>query len=275
MRKIIFAFACASFLFGCGNDNNSGTKGVLNADSTKLSDTTAKVMILPAPLQVSTWMRQYGTEPEMNLLSPAKRAADLYKTDASRALNLGVTLTDLGYSCMYNQRQQALDYLAIVKQLVSDLKLDNIASPYMARLEKSIPQPDSICKLILTLYDEANKQLNESKREKTALFITSGSFLEGLSISLSSSNSEKVKNFPQLLGQQKLMLGNLSTALTYITPDNETQDLYNTFYTLQHYYEPIKVTVANNVNVSSYTKDQIDPLKKKAVQLRDEIVNKG
>ncbi len=274
MKKIFLGLFSAIIFMSCGNENQNVSKEIISSDSTKKAD-SARVFVLPAPLQVATWLHQYGNSPELNLLSPADRSASQYKTDASRALNLGMLLTDLGYAGMYNQRQICLKYLSIIKQLSKDLQIENATSPtYFTRLENNYQQPDSLSKLILTIYDEANKQLNESHREKTAFFITSGSFIEGLSIFLSSTKTDKISDFPKLLGQQKLMLDNLATPLTFIAPDDETQDLYNTFFTLQHYYEPISVSVKNNIPVPNYSDDQLIPLRKKIVQLRDEIVKK-
>ena len=272
MKKFLLVLSSALFLLSCGNENHNVTKEIITSDSTKQAD-SAKVFVLPAPLQVATWMHEYGNVAELNLLSPIDRTASQYKTDASRALNLGILLTDLGYAGMYNEKNSCMKYIAIVKQLIADLKIEDKFSPdYITRLEQNYQQPDSLSKLILTIYDEANKQLNASKREKTALFITCGSFIEGLNIFLSSSKTDKIKDFPKLLAQQKLMLDNLASSVTYLPNDAETQDLYNTLFTLQHYYEPITITITNNIPIPNYTEDQLTPLRKKIVQLRDEIV---
>jgi hypothetical protein len=274
MKRLIPGLLTLLLISSCGNDGGN-SKGVLDSDSVPAPDTSAKVLVLPAPLQVATWMKQSVKDPEMNLLAMARRNASNYKTDAAMALNLGVALTDLGYSAMYNQRQDALDHLAIIKKLAADLKLDNVVLSYLPRLEANIEKADSLSALILAVYNDAAKQLNESKREKTALFITAGSYLEGLSVLLNSKQAAASKDYSAYVGQQKLMLNNLADAVTYLPQDDETQDLYNTFFTLQHYYEPVQVKVDGERIITTYDASQITTLRSKSTQLRDEVLNKS
>ena len=269
--RICFGLLFSIFLFSaCSNDTNPPGKDIVKADSPPKLD-SARIFALPAPLQVATWFHTHGGSAELNLL--ANFSSGLHcETDYSRSLCLGILLTDIGYLSMYNQGQAALDKISLADQLMKDLKLDNTIAPLLPRLKKNIGQPDSISFLILTLYNDANKSLNTGGRESTALYITSGSYLEGLALSLSSENVKSIKGYNQLVGQQKIWLDNLAEAVTYLKEGEDSQDLYNTFFTLQHYYEPIKVSMMGNLPFAIFSSEQIAPLTNKAVQLRNDIL---
>jgi hypothetical protein len=71
-----------------------------------------------------------------------------------------------------------------------------------------------------------------------------------------------------------MWLDNLAEALTYLEPDDESQDLYNTLYTLQDCYKDIAVQIENNQPYCAFTPEAFAKLKSKSTQLRDEITGK-
>ncbi len=271
MRIFFLLAAAALFGAGCSGDPETPQKEITKAE-TPASKDTGNIFVFPAPLQVATWVHQYGGSPEMDLLAAYPKSGLQPASDYSRSLNLGILLTDIGYASLFNQRQATLDKLAIVEQLLKDLHLGNVAAPLIPRLKSNIEKPDSLSFLVLTLYDNAHKALNKEGREKIAFYVTSGSYLEGLAITLTSKTIRQKEGFSQLLGQQKTWLANLQEAVTYLPEDADTQDLYNTFYTLQHYFEPMQVTMKGNHPLCAFTEEQLAPLSAKTIQLRNDVV---
>jgi hypothetical protein len=256
------------FLFSCSGDKNPPVGSITDSDSTHIRKDSAQVFLLPTPLQVATLIRQYCPEAELELLSPDTFTASHYETNYYRALNLGICLTDVGYCAFYSDRQSALNYLERAESLIRALHLDNITSAQTGRIRDNISQPDSLSHIILSLYNEMQKQLNETGKEKIAFYISSGSYLEGLAITLGHKNLQKQEVFSSLLYQQKLWLDQQAQAVTFLDNDNETQDLYNTFFTLQHYFKPGK-TKDRKLTLPA---EELSALSAKAVQLRNEAV---
>jgi hypothetical protein len=269
MRILLVPAVAVLLCGGCSADPEAPQKEITKTDTTASKD-TGNIFVFPAPLQVATWVHQYGGPAEMELLAPYPKTGFQSATDYSRSLNLGILLTDIGYASLFNQRQATLDKLAIAEQLLNELHLGNIAAPLIPRLKNNIENPDSLSFLVLTLYDNAHKALNKDGREKIAFYVTSGSYLEGLAITLTSETIRRKDGFSQLLAQQKTWLTNLQDAVTYFPEDADTQDLYNTFYTLQHYFAPVNVEMKGNVPVCVFTEEQLAPLAAKAVQLRND-----
>lgn len=266
---IVFAFACS-----CSSDSVSDSKEhITGNDSTSLSD-SAKLFVLSTPLQVATFLQTHAQEMHSEFLSDKSIPADDYSTDYERALNLGVCVSDIGYSALYGNRQLALDYLARAEDLVIALKIEAVAMPYMERIRNNLEQRDSLSYLLLTLYSDAQANLNAGKREKTAFYLVSGCYLENLAITVQYDKLNKNKAFIQLIAQEKMWLDNLAEALTYLEPDDESQDLYNTLYTLQDCYKDITVKIENNTPSCEFTAQAFAKLKSKSIQLRDEVTGK-
>jgi hypothetical protein len=183
---------------------------------------------------------------------------------------LGICITDIGYCALYGKQEDAFHYLKKTEDLIHELYLDNLGEQFVRRLKENISKPDSMSKILLTLSNLAQKQLNESGNEKIAFYITAGSFLEGMAISLGNKQMRKSKSFPQMIGQEKLWLKNFFDAIVYLKPDNDTQDLYNTFFTIEHYAEPIKVKTEKGIPSAIFSEPDIDTLQKKVIQLRNE-----
>jgi hypothetical protein len=269
--RVYFCLVLSIFLLSaCGNGPNPPIKDIAKVDSPPKLD-SARIFSMPAPLQVATWFHQHKQNPEISLLADFSSGLHC-ETEYSRSLCLGVLLTDIGYLSMYNQRQLALDKISMAEQLMKDLHLDNTIGPILPRLKKNIDQPDSISFLVLKLYDESGKSLNAGGRESSALYITSGSYLESLALTLSSEEIKSIDGFNQLVGQQKIWLDNLAEAVTYLPEGKDSQDLYSTFFTLQHYFEPIKVNMSHNLPYAFFSQEQLAPLKGKAVQLRNDLL---
>ena len=272
--RVVLPLAFLLFLFSCSSDSGNTTgENITGGDSASVSD-SAKLFVLPTPLQVATFLQTHAQEMHPEYLADKTIPATDYSTDYERALNLGVCIADVGYSALYGNRQLALDYMSRADELVKALKIEAVAMPYIERIRNNIEHRDSLSYLLLTLYNEAQTNLNATKREKTAFYLVSGCYIENLAITVQHDKLQTSKSFIQLIAQEKLWLDNLADALTYLEPDDESQDLYNTLYTLQDCYKDIPVNVANNLPFCSFTPEAFTKLKDKSLQLRNEIIGK-
>lgn len=275
MRKLSSFTAIAILSFSCSSDpNDRNADSITGKDSLAQAD-SAHLFVLPTPLQVTTFLSTHAQAAHMEYLSDKTQPVSNYATDYQRGLNLGVCIADVGYAALYNNRQLALDYLSRCEDLVKALRIEPAASPYMARIRTNIENKDSLSYLLLSMYEDVQKNLNEGKREKTAFYIISGCYLENLAITLQHEKLQTNGSFNQLVAQEKLWLENLSEALTYLEPDDESQDLYNTFFTLLHYSKEIAVSIGTDNKPScTFTSGVYSDFMKKSIQLRDEVTGK-
>ncbi len=272
MKIVCAAFFGVVILASCSSETGNNGAGVIGAKDSVAHSDSAHLFILPAPLQVATFLRTHEASIQIPYLADKSIAATNYNTDYQRALNLGINITDVGYAALYNNRQLALDYLARTEELVKALRIEPAVSPYMERIRRNIENQDSLSYLLLTLYDDVQNNLNQAKREKTAFYVASGCYLESLAITLQHNNLKTKPQFIRLVAQEKMWLDNLAESITYLEPDEESQDLFNTFFTLQDCYKDIPVKVENNLPSCTYTPEAFIRLRDKSIQLRNAIV---
>lgn len=274
MRKFFSLIAGVGFLFSCSSDTTvSDSDHIAGKDTASFPD-SAHVFVMPTPLQVSTFLQTYAKDVHPEFLSDKSQPASIFSTDYQRGLNLGVCITDAGYAALYNNRQLTLDYLSRCEDLVKALRIEPAAAPYIARMRTNIDNKDSLSFLLLSLYNDVQKNLNEGQREKTAYYIMSGCYIESLTITLQYENLQGSKPYVQLLAQEKLWLDNIAEALTYLEPDSATQDLYSTFYTLQEFSKEITVSTGDDDKPTcTFTTEAFEKFATKSIQLRNEITS--
>jgi hypothetical protein len=270
MRTLLLLVGIALLEFGCsGGSHENSAQSIEGKDSLKAD--SANVFVLPAPMQVATFLHNHNAEFNQAFLSSLNTDVSVYTTEYERALNLGISLTDAAYAALSNNRQIALDYLARAEQLSRSLRLEQIVGPYVLRLKRNTENPDSVSFLILSLYSDAQRNLNDGLREKTAFYIGSGCFLEGTALFVQHDHLRTHTDFCAMMAQQKLWLDNYTEALTYLEPNNETQDLYNTFFTLQDCYKEFVITTDSGRPTAKFNDAAFNKLKAKSIQLRNEI----
>lgn len=264
-------FLLLLFFFSCGNNHSPAPAGPVDSAVTVRTD-SAHIFILPAPMQISTLLIRYFPRPETGLLSDDSVPPSAYETDYSRGLNLGICITDIGYAAMYDERNTLLHYLGRVETLAKDLRLDKSSAPLLKRMRDNIGNCDSLSRILLGLYDQSQQQLQSDGNNRLALFISSGAYLESLVLTTSHSGLRSTPVFPGILAQEKTWTDNFLDAVSYLPPDEDVQDLYNSFYTLQHYFLPATIDHSGKIPAAAMPDADFEVLKKKAVQLRDEAV---
>lgn len=275
MKTGIITITAGIIFFSCSSDHRGTDKDPIgNVDSLTQSD-SAKLFVLPTPLQVATFLLTQAPDVHPEILSGNKIPLARFSTDYQRAMNLGICIADAGYAALYGEQQLALDYLLRCDELVTRLHLEPAAAPYMERVRNNIANRDSLSYLLLSMYNEVQKNLNEGKREKTAFYIVSGCYLENLAITVQYDRLKERQAYRQIIAQQKLWLHNLTEACTYLEPDSSSQDLYNTYNTLGESAKEIEVTTGNDNQLqSSFTDEVFVNFRNKTVQLRDEITGR-
>ena len=124
--KKIFVFALAISLAACGGKKKTDEQDFQNAlDS--IQDTGPKIdeelvngilQQIPSPLEIASILKESGSKYESSILNSEDNLSK-YNTNFSKALNLGVFGTDLGYTNIYEQSKDGIKFLAAIKSLES------------------------------------------------------------------------------------------------------------------------------------------------------------
>ena len=195
------------------------------ADSLGLDSGTARVLLLPAPLQVVSALNIYEIEYDASLINKfegSTGAAEEYLN----ALNLGTHTIDLGYAVVNGDLQLGLRYSQSVKTLMGELGINSvITGSMMKRVEANAANQDSLSKIILEAYGASHHFFQRNQREGIGLLILTGCFIEGLYIASSVENEISSGGLQSLLGIHKEYLNNLLLLIQYYNEKQEVADL--------------------------------------------------
>lgn len=269
------------FLTGCTNDKNSEstTTEISDASNNKQEVTKgedAKIFILPAPLQIATALKTLNTGYSETLLMPSKKYRE-YSSNYLRAVNLGIYTIDLGYATVYGQNQTCLNYAKVIQAMTKDLGItSSIHLDMVKRFENNIQNKDSLYQIILESYSEAHNYFQNNQREDVGFFILSGSFIEGLYLSLNNKAVLKNVQLQNLVGQQKLFLENIMELLQYMDKNEYATDLNQKLQTLKKEYDLIEVAYGDSENGKTaircnITQEQLTKLLNKVTEVRNKL----
>ncbi|MGZ3901497.1 MAG: hypothetical protein ACXVDC_14315, partial [Bacteroidia bacterium] len=142
----------AGLLVSCGDPKKDETKDeiVETPDTVKTSvlNVGGELFSVPSPIQTALLIQKSGISYDKAVLNPSNKV-NTFSTDYARSLNLGIYGADLGYVSLYNQTQDALGYLASVKQLADKLGISAaFDASTMERIQKNVTNKDSMMVLV-------------------------------------------------------------------------------------------------------------------------------
>ncbi len=291
-----------SVLFSCnsGNKNKTNTSNqnieepVIDTASGNDSNSNKIEKIfynVPSPIEMSHLTQTAGVPYNSSLLNPTNNA-DSYSTTINLALNLGVYGADLSYCRLFDQIQQSVDYLSVIRTIIEELKIpQDKASISINKLEDNINNRDTLLQIISDTYGNADLYLKENDRESTADLIVLGGWIEALYISTNMVDTKNPNH--EIMGriaEQKYSLENLMKLLNSLN-DKRTTDFLSVMLpklkNLESEFNKIKITqgkytVSTNektkkTSISSNTKidvtyEQIEKIKQQATVIRNIII---
>jgi len=238
---------------------------------------------LPSPYQISLILHESGISYNKEILNPSRKASD-YVSNFSRAINFGVYGVDLGYINIYQQKQDAVSYFAVLKILSLDLGIYKVLNQSTVnRIERNIDNRDSLMVIVSDTYRNIDKFLKTNEREETGALILAGGWIESVYILTQEMKNNPHPDLMQRIAEQKRPLENLIKLLIPNTEESESYkflvenliDLAYTFDEIIEEYEYVpsidypkkKLTVVNSKSkliitpkVTSVITDKIDKL---------------
>ena len=203
--------------------------------------------------------------PYIYLLSNAADKVNKYFTSEETALNLGVYGADLSYATTYGMKQETMLYLESSRKLIDNL---GITTPfninYAQRIEDNLDDRDSLIAIISNSFTDTWNHLTTNKKNKQALLVVSGSWIEGLYITTHLTVSAEDKSlFLEIIAKQKNSLQNLLEVFEAIKDDVDVADVYSGLMDLNEIYEDID---------EKLTEEQLEQVLTSINQLREGIV---
>lgn len=289
----VIALALASILiYSCGDPKPAeGETG----DDLPDTDTVKAVALnvggelfsVPSPIQTALLIQKSGVAYDKAILNAGNKNGQ-YTSDYSKSLNLGIYGADLGYVSMYNQTQDALQYLGAVKQLADKLGVSAAFDQNtMKRINDNISNKDSMLMLVGIAYRASDAYLKTNKRTEISSLILTGGWIESMNFSIVAYNKKSTDEIKYRIAEQKQSLGsiirlikshNLPDAADLVVQLEDLAKVYEGITTKYNFVEPTtdetkKTTYINSTTEITITKEQIEQIATKITAIRDKIIN--
>ncbi len=240
---------------------------------------------VPSPIEMANLMQKADVQFDKTLLNPISNK-DKYVTIEKVALNLGVYGADLSYTRMFDQIQESVNILSAVRKLSDALGIPQDAGSFtISKMEDNMDNRDSLLAIITNTYASADSYLKENERGSTATLIIIGGWVEALYLATQVDNNNELIN--TRIAEQKYSLNNLIDLINSY-PNNEApakylpklNELKSIFDKVDIKYErgdvvvdeKSKKTIIKNKAIVNITKEELNKIKEKIENLRNEIV---
>ena len=250
MKKLSLFSLMLLALWSCDSAKNNAESYEAALADTKLAQPQISQEVIhdilqqiPSPLEISVLLKETGTRYNQSILNNPK-AVSQYNTSYQKAVNLGVYGTDLGYTNIYEQNQDAIFYLNSIKQLADELSIGQFFDfGTIKRLATNSSNLDSLLYLTTKNFNNINGYLQEQNRSNLSILILTGGWLEALHIT-----AEVAKANPdnallvERIGEQKVILDNIMLLLSFYSESNPNMAQYmEMFQPLAAAYEKVQI----------------------------------
>lgn len=285
--KNIALFLVAVSLASCGGSGKNSTDAPVDSTAVKTKPDTMKNIVLyniPSPLETFTILKMSGTSFDKTLMNPSSKCAT-YVSNYSKAINLGTYSTDLSFCFLYKQNQDFNNYVKNVSDLTSALGIDgSYGQEVTKRLQANTSNLDSLMAIVTEASINADEYLKENQRNNITALIAAGAWVESMHVIVTMADKKQNKDIISLVGDQKIVLGNLIKMLAQFESDADTKALLADMKDISAQFDAIQPTKSattytedkNNKNLGNntayeLTKEQVKAILEKVEALRTKL----
>ena len=234
-------------------------KSAMTIDSSECEATVKRIFFnLPSPVEITQTLLKTEEPFNSDMLNSADNL-EKYNTSSSLALNVGIYGADLCYCRVYDQLQEAINYLSVIKKVTEKLQIpEEEGSETINRIEQSLENRDSIFYIISDTYARADSYLKENERDMTASLILAGAWIEGMYFATTLASEPDAKDdIINNIVDQKYTVANLVNLLNTYNETPEVSSLIDDFNKVQDIYNSIEVTYDKSVVVNTDQDDHV------------------
>jgi len=291
LTQTITIFILIILLSSCNNKtktthNKIGDVEIL-ADSTKTRVVKKIFFNIPSPIELTKILSSVNSSFNPYLLNPTNKI-EQYSSSSKLALNFGVYGADLCYCRVFDQLQESIKYLSVVRKISNSLQIpEDKGAETIKKIEENIGDKDLMFKIISDTYANADSYLKENERDLTATLILIGGWVEGMYFSVNI-NKETGNKLQINIAEQKFALQNLMKLINNYYDNNTIKELTPLFKKLNNIYNDIeisydsqivitdqetKITTIDNVSNVKITQQQLDDITDTIIKIRKLIIN--
>lgn len=250
-KNTLIAFSVL-LLFSCGSDTEDSEINDLLADFEYADSLQKQVVVseeiinemihsIPPPIEMTSLIISSGAIFDRQLLNDPGKINN-YESALSKAINLGIYGTELGYLNIYKKTMLSIDYISAVRTLSKDLKVDQFFDfRTLKRLAASSDNVDSLINISTQGFSRMDAYLREQNRTKTSVMIVTGTFVESLFLATQITYKTPNDQLIERIGEQKISLNNMILMLEVYKNDPELNRLISYFKELKIIYNEVEI----------------------------------
>jgi hypothetical protein len=288
MKKCLLYLLPGLFLLGsCSNDgtkpegDDSASKDSLGKTETTVETEETVSYTLPSPLQVAALFKKSGLK-YLPGITHNPGSASTYSGKFKLAQNMGVYSSDMAYTVLNKQNNEAIKYLKTIREVAGQLNMGKVFDNgnLYDRFNKNLDSEDSLRSIIAEMQMESDMLMAENDQKHLYGIIYSGAWIESMYIGAQVYNKNpESKIVPKLL-EQMTILNNIikelkaneskEPAITGLLAD--FTDLQNTFTAIPSVKAVIESEEIDFTKVE-VKKEELNSLFAKIEAIRKKIIN--
>ncbi|UCG27017.1 MAG: hypothetical protein JSV24_08555 [Bacteroidales bacterium] len=253
LKTISACFISIIFLFvsSCKPGERSSTQeSVPGEDDQPKEEIIAEITGYPLPtsFEITNMLNEAGAPYILSISNPASNA-DKYFTQAEKALNLGVYGADLSYASTYMMKQETILYLNATKQLTDEMEISSVFNTdYASRVENNLENRDSLISIISDSFVDTYKYLTNNNKDKLAILVMTGSWIEGLFITIQIAiTAEDNDQILAIISHQESSLKKLLEILDPVATDPDAAEIVTGLIELEGHFDTIEGEITDQL----------------------------
>lgn len=271
----LFVFLVMIFTYSCKSDSNTNNTNNTKEDSVTDVTNDNKSPFggnmsyhVPSPVELYVFLSDADTKFNKEALNSPDNM-EKYYTTSSKALNLGIYASDLGYCTVFEKPQETFLYFKAAKTLADELGLiegfDEIISK---RIENNLNSIDSLYNIAKDAYWDACTYLKQENKTNILGYLMVGSWVESVHIAFNSVEEFSPDNPVVIrIAEQRLLLENLIGLVASVEGDEEINKIIADLEDIQASFD----VVDENIDVF-ITKEQYNDIETKITTLRNKFI---
>lgn len=206
-------------------DVNNVDQEIIDKNQNLMTTFDDKLFSIPSPIQTAMLIKEKGGNYDKSILNTPGNISG-YATTFQKAINLGVYGADLGYTSIYDQQQDALDYINVVNDLSKSLGISGaFDQELLERFSENTSNEDSLVKIITQAYRKGDQFLKDNDQKDVSVLILAGGWIEALYFAADVAGKTKNADIYQRIAEQKNTLKSLIEILNKYKSSEEFEEL--------------------------------------------------
>jgi len=179
------------------------------ASNARLGSLSQIIYLYPSPAEMLSVIDMRESSFEASLLNPSERA-DQYIDSQLKTYALGIYMTDLAYTALFQRHEETLDYLEVVKSLAADININEAVDEEMIeKVRNNVEYLDSLYNISNEAFINVLSFCERNEKPNTIVMLSAGAFVESLYLAVHMvEDSQSADMLLQHLADQKYTIDN-------------------------------------------------------------------